>query len=113
MNGERKRLSGLEKLAILKKYLVEKVPVSDLCDQHGLQPSQVYSWQTQLFEHGASVFERKTGRGAKQVQDAKDRKIAQLEATVAQKEAKLAQKNEVISELMEDNVRSKKATGEL
>jgi hypothetical protein len=27
---------------------------------------------------------------------------------VAQKEAKLAQKNEVIAELMEDNVRSKK-----
>jgi hypothetical protein len=32
---------------------------------------------------------------------------------LAQKDAKLAQKNEVIAELMEDNVRSKKAAGEL
>ncbi|MBF6571812.1 MAG: hypothetical protein IVW54_23495, partial [Candidatus Binataceae bacterium] len=44
---------------------------------------------------------------------AKDRKIVQLEAVVAQKEAKLTQKNEVISELMEENVRAKKANGEL
>ena len=62
---------------------------------------------------GAAAFERKPGRPAKQVADAKDRKITQLEAVVAQKEAKLAQKNEVIAELMEDNVRSKKELGEL
>jgi transposase len=103
MNRERKHLSGPEKLAILKRYLVDKVPISDLCDQHGLQPSQVYYWQAQLFEHGAAVFERKSGRPA---DSAKDRRIARLEA-------KLTQKNEVISELMEDNVRSKKELGEL
>ena len=103
MNRERKHLSGPEKLAILKRYLVEKVPISDLCDLHGLQPSQVYYWQAQLFDHGAAVFERKSGRPA---EAAKDRRIAQLEA-------KLTQKNEVIAELMEDNVRSKKANGEL
>jgi transposase len=113
MKRVRKNLSGPEKLAILKRYLVEKVPISDLCDQHGLQPSQIYYWQNQLFEHGAAVFERKPGRQAKQAADAKDRQLAQLAATVAQKEAKLAQKNEVIAELMEENVRSKKAAGEL
>ena len=113
MSQPRKHLSGPEKLAVLKKYLVERVPMSDLCDQHGLQPSQIYYWQAQLFEHGASVFERKPGRQAMQAETAKDRQIAQLEAAVAQKEAKLAQKNEVISELMEENVRSKKANGEL
>jgi len=112
MSSERKRIAGPEKLAILKRYLVEKVPISDLCDQHGLQPSQIYYWQAQLFEHGAGVFERKPGRQAS-AESAKDRKIAQLETVVAQKELKLAQKNEVISELMEENVRAKKANGEL
>jgi transposase-like protein len=112
MKRSRKQLSGPEKLAILKRYLVEKVPISDLCDQHELQPSQLYHWQNQLFEHGAAVFERKPGRPAKQIADAKDRQITQLAAAVAQKEAKLAQKNEVIAELMEENVRSKKAAGE-
>jgi transposase len=105
MSRERKTVAGPEKLAILRRYLVEKVAISDLCDQYGLQPSQVYYWQAQLFEHGASIFERKPGRQAS-VESAKDRKIAQLEL-------KLAQKNEVISELMEDNVREKKRTGEL
>jgi transposase len=112
MSSERKRIAGPEKLAILKRYLVEKVPISDLCDQHGLQPSQIYYWQAQLFEHGAGVFERKPVRQAS-AESAKDRKIAQLETVVAQKELKLAQKNEVISELMEENVRAKKANGEL
>jgi transposase-like protein len=113
MNRQRKQVAGPEKLAILKRYLIEKVPISDLCDQHGLQPSQIYRWQSQLFDQGALVFERKPGRQAKSVESTKDRKIAQLEAVVAQKEAKLAQKNEVISELMEENVRTKKANGEL
>ncbi len=112
MSRERKSVAGPEKLAILRRYLVEKVPISDLCDQHGLQPSQVYYWQAQLFEHGASIFERKTGRKAS-TESAKDRKIEKLESTLAQKELKLAQKNEVISELMEENVRAKKASGEL
>jgi transposase-like protein len=105
MSRERKTLAGAEKLAILKRYLMDKVPISDLCDQYGLQPSQIYYWQAQLFEHGAGVFERKAGRQAN-VESAKDRRIAQLQL-------KLAQKNEVISELMEENVREKKLNGEL
>lgn len=112
MSRERKTLAGPEKLAILRRYLVEKTPISDLCDQHGLQPSQIYYWQAQLFEHGASVFERKPGRQAS-AETAKDRKIEQLESAIAQKELKLVQKNEVISELMEANVREKKLNGEL
>ncbi len=105
MNQPRKSVAGPEKLAILKQYLVDKVPISDLCDRHDLQPSQIYYWQAQLFEHGAAIFERKPGRKAG-VDGVKDRKIAHLEA-------KLAQKNEVISELMEANVREKKLNGEL
>ena len=105
MSRERNTISGPEKLAILRRYLVERVPISDLCDQYGLQPSQVYHWQAQLFEHGASVFDRKPGRKASG-ETVKDRTISQLQL-------KLAQKNEVISELMEANVREKKRNGEL
>ncbi len=102
---ERRTWNAAEKLAILRQLLVEKTPISDLCDRHGMQPSQVYQWQALLFEHGAAAFERKPGRQPS-ADLAKDRKIAQLEA-------KLAQKHEVISELMEANVREKKANGEL
>jgi transposase len=105
MTRERKTWNAAEKLAILKRHLVEKVPISELCDQYGVHPSHLYYWQAQLFEHGASVFDRKTGRQPS-AECAKDRKITHLEA-------KLAQKNEVISELMEANVREKKLNGEL
>ncbi len=105
MSRERKQWSGTEKLAILKRYMVEKTPISNLCDEYQLQPSQIYQWQAQLFEQGAAAFERKAGRQPA-ADAAKDRRIAQLEA-------KLVQKNEVIAELMEENVREKKANGEL
>jgi len=58
------------------------------------------------------VFDLKKGRHAKAVESAKDARIAKLEEAVAQKDAKLAQKNEVISELMEENILAKKASGE-
>jgi len=41
--------------AILKRYLVKRAPISDVCGEYGLQPSEVYYWQAQLFEHGATA----------------------------------------------------------
>ena len=35
-NGIRRRFTAQEKVAILREHLVEKVPVSQLCDRHGL-----------------------------------------------------------------------------
>lgn len=113
MSQKRKRLSGPEKVAILKRYLVERTPISDLCDEYGLQPSQIYRWQATMFESGADAFDLKKSRQTKAAESAKDVRIAKLEAAVAQKDAKLAQKNEVIAELMEENVLAKKVSGEL
>jgi len=98
---KRNRLNGLQKVAILKRYLVDKTPISDLCDEYGIQPSQVYQWQKVLFENGGAAFERTRRRGG----DAQERKVAALEA-------KVQQKNEVIAELMQEHVQLKKAIGE-
>jgi transposase len=56
-DNQRRRLTPEQKIAILKAHLVDKKPVSDLCDQHGLQPSQFYRWQQEFFERGRMVFE--------------------------------------------------------
>ena len=98
---KRKRVAGGQKLAILKRYLVDKTPISDLCDEYGIQPSQVYQWQKVLFENGEAAFQRTGRRG----EDPNGRKVAALEA-------KLQQKNEVIAELMQEHVQLKKAIGE-
>lgn len=85
MTQNRKRLSGPEKIAIVKRYLVERVPSSDLCDEHGLQPSQIYRWQAASFEHGADAFDLTKGRRTKAAESAKDARIAKLEAARARR----------------------------
>jgi transposase len=81
------------------------VPLSDLCDEYGIKPNQVYAWQKVLVDNLEAAFHPVAKRAAHMV-SAQEEKIARLEA-------KLQQKNEVISELMEENVRAKKENGEL
>lgn len=102
MRKRRANTQPEDRVAILKRHLVEKVPVSDLCDEFDIQPTQFYQWQKQFFEKGASAFERKNARRT----DSKERKIAALEE-------KLTRKNEVLSELMEEHVALKKSLGDL
>ena len=103
MNKQRRHFAGTEKVAILKRHLVDKVPISDLCDELGLYPNQLYGWLKDFFENGQAAFDN--GRKAKAVEDAKDKKIEQLEA-------KLTHKNEVLAELMEEHTLLKKSLGE-
>ena len=105
MTKSRRHFGTDQKAAILKRYLVDKVPLSDLCDEYGIKPNQVYAWQKILFDHADSAFQQVGWREA--------RKLSAQEDKIARLEAKLAQKNEVISELMEENVRAKKSIGGL
>ena len=36
MDAKRKRFTAAEKVKLLRLHLVEKEPVSDVCDRHGL-----------------------------------------------------------------------------
>jgi len=59
--GTRRKFSAEEKAAILRKHLVEKKPVSDVCDEYGIQPSLFYGWQRQLMENMAAALDGGTG----------------------------------------------------
>jgi transposase len=100
----RKHLSPEEKVTILRRHLLDKVPVSDLCDEYGIQPTNFYNWQKIFFENGVAAFSQ-NGRGVKKAEDAKEQKIASLEA-------KLQRKNEVLLELIEEHTHLKKVLGE-
>ncbi len=52
MNKPRRHFPGPEKVAILKRHLVDKVPVSDLCDELDIYPNLFYRWQKEFFENG-------------------------------------------------------------
>ena len=59
MKKKRKNYTPQEKVVILKKHLIDRIPVSDLCDQYHLQPTVFYSWQKRFFENAAvSIFPR-------------------------------------------------------
>ena len=100
----RRHFTPQEKIAILKRHLLEGIPISDLCNEYRINPTLFYQWQRQLFENGHLSFEN--GRKSKALDDAKERKLQQLEA-------KLARKNEVMAELMEAHTQLKKDLGEL
>ena len=98
----RKNFTAAEKVAILRRHFIEKITVSNLCEELNLQPTVFYRWQKTLFENGALAFQRHpNGKDQKA-----ERKIASLEA-------KISVKNEVLSELMEEHVALKKSLGEV
>lgn len=108
MSRTRRRFTAEQKAAIVRRHLVGRTPVSDLADEFQVQPSQIHAWVKLVLDQAEAAFAKSAGepRRTKAVQAANEQEIARLQA-------KLAQKNEVISELMEENVRSKKANGEL
>jgi transposase len=104
MSRPRRHFAGTEKVAILRKHLIDKVPVSDLCDEFDLYPNQFYAWLKEFFENGHAAFDN--GRKSRAAEDAKDQKIEKLEA-------KLQRKDAVLAELMEEHVHLKKSLGEI
>ena len=104
MSKQRRNFLDTEKVAILKRHLIDKVPVSDLCDELDIYPNQFYDWLKRFFENGHLAFAN--GRKSKAADDAQQTKIQQLEA-------KLTRKNEVMAELMEAHTELKKSLGEL
>ena len=101
MKRKRKNYTPEQKVDILKKHLVDKVPLSDLCDQYDLHPTVFYRWQKMFFENGPAVFKND-----------KDREMANYQKKISTLEAKLNTKHEVLSELMEEHVKLKKELGE-
>jgi len=97
MKKQRKQYSPEENIAILRRHLLEKEPISKLCDEVGLQPTVFYRWQKEFFENGAAAFEEK----ARPNHSADQERIAYLEG-------KIQTKDEVLAELMAEHVAIKK-----
>ena len=102
MPKERKYHTPQEKTTILREHLINKVPISDLCDRHDLQPTVFYRWQKLLFEGMDSLFESK-----------RDTESSKLKKQVEALHAKLSNKDMVIAQIMEDYVSLKKSLGEI
>ena len=101
MGKSRKNHTSQQKAAILREQLIEKTPVSDLCDNHGIHPTVFYRWQKRMFENLPQFFDRDRGSRA-----------SALESQNEALRERLAHKDMVIAEIMEDYVEVKKTLGD-
>lgn len=97
----RRRFSAAEKVAILKRHLVEGEEISSICEAEKLHPNQFYDWQRQFFENGVKAFESD-----------EQHEGARLRRENEALKSKLQRKDSVLSELMEEHVALKKSLGE-
>ena len=70
---------------------MDKVPVSDLCEETGLRPTVFYRWQKEFFENGAAAF---------QSQECPHRQVEEKQKRIEFLEKKVQTKDEVPAELM-------------
>ncbi|MGH8534295.1 MAG: transposase [Gammaproteobacteria bacterium] len=102
MKKTRKHYTAEEKVATLRRHLLEQEAISKLCDELGLQPTVFYRWQKEFFENGAAAFQTKARASRQPEQE----RIGYLEK-------KIQTKDEVLAELMAEHVALKKSLGEL
>ena len=101
MKRERRHWSADEKIKLLRRHLIENIPISKICEEASLAPSLFHRWQEQLFQNAALAL---AGRRPEQSQD--QQRIEKLEK-------KIRQKDEVLAELMAEHISLKKELGEL
>ena len=97
----RRTFTAEQKAAILRRHFVDKVAVSQLCEENDIQPSLFYYWQRQLFENLASALQPPAAPRSRE-----------LEAKVQALEKQVAKKDEVIAWVTEEHVKLKKTLGE-
>ena len=90
------------KSRILRRHLLDKEPISKLCDEVDLKPTVLYCWQKEFLENGAAAFDQKNPMD----HSAEQERVAYLEK-------KIRIKDEVLAELMAEHVALKKTLGEL
>lgn len=98
----RRHISPEEKVKILREHFEKKRPVSELCEQYGIDPGQFSQWKKAFFEGGAEIFATRAGRRGRSSAEGQ---------RLEQSEAEIKRLQEVVTELAAENLALKKRTG--
>jgi transposase-like protein len=90
---EKKEFAPEEKIAILKRVLLDHEKVSGLCTQYRITSADIDNWSKTLFENGARAFQNGAAGQPEELTD----KIRLLED-------RINKKNEIIAELLEEKM---------
>jgi transposase-like protein len=99
----RRRYTPEQKAELLRRHIVGKDPVSEICNEEGLQPSVFYGWLNKLMENASTVLTAPQGSSQEK----------KLSRKVEALEERLTKKDNVIAEVTEAFVSLKKELGEL
>ena len=102
-NRSRRRHTAEQKAELLRQHVVDKKPVSEICNEAKMQPSLFYTWQRELLAGAPSLFSS-GGRSPNREKE--------LEKKVSRLEARVARKDQIIAEVTEEYVKLKKELGE-
>lgn len=105
--AKRRKYTTEQKVAILRRHLVDKVPVSQLCEEYKLQPSVLYQWQKAVFDNLGAALEAPGDEGA-----TRQREKREMAAKIENLQSRLAKKDAVIAEISAEYVQLKKELGE-
>ena len=100
---QRRHFTPEQKADLLRRHLVDKVPVSDICNELKLQPTVFYDWLRTLMAQAPKALES-PARGPSAEK--------KLQERISELEAKLAKKDNVIAEISAEYVQLKKELGE-
>ena len=95
----RRHFTPEQKAAIVRRHMVDKVPISDLCDEYGLQPSVLHGWHKQAADNLERLFENL--QGGDRARAARAGELARKDQQIAALEARLAKKDSVIADISE------------
>ncbi len=96
----RKRHSAEDKVSILREHLEKNISIADICEKYRIHPNQFYRWKKEFFENAVAIFATKRGR-------------KNNDTTTMELENKIKERNEVIAELLQENLKLKKFSGEI
>jgi transposase len=101
----RRHFTTDQKVALLQRHLVDKEPVSKICDENQLQPSVFYDWLRQAFANLSGALAPPAAEEASRREKEQAQELAQLKS-------RLAKKDSVIAEISAEYVALKKELGE-
>jgi transposase-like protein len=100
MKRPRRQHSTADKIKLLRFHLIERQPISKICEEAKIAPSLFHRWQEQLFANGAQALKNKY-----RPERNKDKE------RIEKLEGRIRQKDEVLAELMAEHVAPKKNLG--
>lgn len=100
MSKKRRHFTAQQKVEAIKEHLINKTPVSDICDRLEITTGHYYQWQSDFFTNGEQAFVKENNKQGKLVK-----------AKIEKFETDMAKRNEAIAELLDENIRLKKQHG--